>query len=381
MQAEVSSQSSKSIKILIIENSLHVTGAFKSSLVLFDILTKNHEIEFVLPIQSKVKPELEYREIIYHELPMSEIGRSWKKLFRYIPQLGTNTLHLYRLISNRNIDIVIINDYYNLLGASVKLMGWRGQLFTFVRLLPKSQNKLLNHVWTFIALRFSDKVIAVSHSVRNQLPQSKKIEVIYDRFLFNERYPERPANWEQKDYVDCLYLANYIAGKGHASAIEAFSLAYDLNRKLRLRFVGSDMELKKNILLKQTLQQQVNTLGLQKAVSFQDFSNDVEKEIKLSDIVLNFSESESFSYTCLEACAYGRPIIATRCGGPEEIIDDGVSGFLVAIRDIPAMVNALLTLSGNAVLRERMGRAGRVIVRKRFSEDKLGASITNLCKF
>jgi glycosyltransferase involved in cell wall biosynthesis len=104
-------------------------------------------------------------------------------------------------------------------------------------------------------------------------------------------------------------------------------------------------------------------------VQVDGYSDDVERDIKSADIVLNFSESESFSHTCLEACAFGRPIIATRCGGPEEIVDDGVSGILVPVRDTDAMVAALSSLGNDAAKRVSMGQSGRQIVRQRFSTE------------
>ena len=104
-------------------------------------------------------------------------------------------------------------------------------------------------------------------------------------------------------------------------------------------------------------------------VTCDGYSTDVELDIKHADIVLNFSESESFSHTCLEACAYGRPIIATRCGGPEEIVATMVCrACWCHVKDVQTMGAALLRLSKDQALRDSMGQAGRRIVHERFSE-------------
>ena len=59
--------------------------------------------------------------------------------------------------------------------------------------------------------------------------------------------------------------------------------------------------------------------------------------------------------------------IATRCGGPEEIIIDKQTGLLVPVKDTGAMCDAILTLANNADLRETYATAAQKYVRSRFS--------------
>ena len=364
-------------RLLFVENSLHITGAFVAALEMEDTLCKNYDIEFVLPSKSTLRSAVEANEIVCHSLPMSELGRSWRRLLLYVPVLMLNTVRLRRLLSRRNIDVLIVNDYYNLLGVMVKLIGWRGCLLTIVRLMPQNQHRVLNRVWTELAVRFSHKVLAVSRAVASQLPSDERVVVIYDPDGYQEEHPK--CMGERGDgEIRCLYLSNYIAGKGHLHGLHAFAAAYRQNPQLRLRFVGGDMGLDKNRELRKSLELATAKMGLDQVVTFDGYSDDVELEIKNADIVLNFSESESFSHTCLEASTFGAPVIATRCGGPEEIIDDGVSGLLVSIGDVDSMSAAILKLSRDAVLRHAMGNAGRTIVRERFSKDRFVEAFESL---
>lgn len=355
-------------RLLLLENSLHMTGAFVSALTMAGALRDTHDFEFVLPTDSTLHDEVAAAGIVCHSIPMSEIGRSWRKLFRYVPMLVLNAWRLRRLLAQRKVTVLVINDYYNLLGVMAKATGWRGQLLTMVRLMPMNQHRVLNRVWTALALRCSDNVVAVSKAVAQQLPASDKVQVVYNLTRFKERHPDMPTGRDD-GAVHCLYLANYIAGKGHLHGLQAFAQAHQQNPAMRLRFVGSDMGLEKNRSLKASLELVAVQMGLGKVVRFDGYSSDVELDIKRADIVLNFSESESFSRTCLEACAFGRPIIATRCGGPEEIVDEGVTGFLVGIGDVPAMAAAIFRLASSPSLRQKMGAAGRLAVREKFSED------------
>lgn len=71
---------------------------------------------------------------------------------------------------------------------------------------------------------------------------------------------------------------------------------------------------------------------------------------------------EGFGIVYLEASASGTPVIGTRDCGAEDAIDDGLTGYLVA-QDAGAVEAALEKLVGDAELRARMGRAGRLRAR------------------
>lgn len=80
------------------------------------------------------------------------------------------------------------------------------------------------------------------------------------------------------------------------------------------------------------------------------------------------SSSEGFSLSVLEAAASGRPIVSTRVGGSEDLIEDGVNGFLVD-RDVDAIREKLVLLRDDRELARRMGAANRRIVEERWSWD------------
>ncbi len=68
----------------------------------------------------------------------------------------------------------------------------------------------------------------------------------------------------------------------------------------------------------------------------------------------------------IEAGASARPVVATLTTGMNEIIDDGVSGFIVPIEDPASLTAALLKLVDDAALRARMGGALKRVVDERF---------------
>lgn len=68
---------------------------------------------------------------------------------------------------------------------------------------------------------------------------------------------------------------------------------------------------------------------------------------------------ETFGISCVEAMAFGLPVVATRVGGLPEVIEDGITGLLVPPGDSVALADAIARLLGDPAQRRRMGEAGR----------------------
>jgi sugar transferase (PEP-CTERM/EpsH1 system associated) len=94
---------------------------------------------------------------------------------------------------------------------------------------------------------------------------------------------------------------------------------------------------------------------------------DVEQVLGALDVFVLSSTSEGLSNTILEAMAAGRPVVATRVGGAEEMIADGVTGVLVPPSDAAAMAAALRRVLGAADRGAAMGAGARQRVETEFT--------------
>ena len=110
-----------------------------------------------------------------------------------------------------------------------------------------------------------------------------------------------------------------------------------------------------------------NSRGLIDDVIVTGFRSDVDRALAAFDMYALTSRSEGFPLSLLEAMAAGLSIVATRCGGPEQILDDGVTGILVENGSADAIANAIARLRMNADERRRLGEAARVKVSERFT--------------
>lgn len=108
-------------------------------------------------------------------------------------------------------------------------------------------------------------------------------------------------------------------------------------------------------------------LGLLGQVSFLGFRPDVDRILNSLDVFVLSSSTEGFSLSTLEAMAAGVPVVATRSGGPEEIVRDGRTGRLVPPRDPEALGRALIATIADGETARRMAAAARLDVADRFS--------------
>ena len=80
---------------------------------------------------------------------------------------------------------------------------------------------------------------------------------------------------------------------------------------------------------------------------------------------------EGVPKSLIETCAVGRPIVTTNSVGCKDVVDDGVNGFLVPVRDSEALAQKLRILIDDKELRVRMGKASREKAEKEFGIEKV----------
>lgn len=88
-----------------------------------------------------------------------------------------------------------------------------------------------------------------------------------------------------------------------------------------------------------------------------------------ADVLINPSLSESFGISLIEAMANGRPVVASRVGGMQEIVIEGETGLFFEPGDADALAESAITLLENPEIRKSMGMAGRRRVQEIFSWD------------
>lgn len=111
--------------------------------------------------------------------------------------------------------------------------------------------------------------------------------------------------------------------------------------------------------------------------------NDVADLLAAATVHVSTSIQETFGRTLIEAMASGKPVVATRCGGPEEVVMDGETGFIVEPQNPQAVADAVIQLLNHPDMAWRFGQAGRARVEKYFTVQayagRIGEIITEVC--
>jgi glycosyltransferase involved in cell wall biosynthesis len=117
------------------------------------------------------------------------------------------------------------------------------------------------------------------------------------------------------------------------------------------------------------VQQLAAELGISDRVSCPGWLGPDRKNAALAGslIFLLPSHHEGMPMALLEAMSWGLPVIATPVGGIPQVVDDEVSGLLVAVGDIEGLATQIERLLADTALRERLGANARARIETDFS--------------
>ena len=90
-----------------------------------------------------------------------------------------------------------------------------------------------------------------------------------------------------------------------------------------------------------------------------------------ASVVVLPSLHEGFARVLVEGYLFSKPAVATRCGGPQDIILDGETGFLVETYDLNTFAQKIIWLLQHPERAAAMGERGQFYVRENFDRDNL----------
>ncbi len=222
--------------------------------------------------------------------------------------------------------------------------------------------------------RREGKVVAVSDSLRDWLLSTTPLRADVIRVIPNgqdlsglgpdphsRQRIRRELGLSEDDFVVGA-VGNVRPSKDYATLLRAASeLAGWFEGKLRIVVAGQE-----GGDLSRSLRDLRDSLGLEGTVEFLGFRSDARDLYAAFDLYVLSSSSEGFSLTVVEAMASGLPIVATRCGGPEEILRDGCTGLLVPVGDPRALAEAIHSLAHDRQRRAGLGADARADALARF---------------
>lgn len=159
-----------------------------------------------------------------------------------------------------------------------------------------------------------------------------------------------------------LGAGRFVDWKGFDNLIKAYKYLLDNSQQdVKLLLLGDGEE-------KEKLLELIKSFGIEKKVIMPGFVQDIRPYMWASDVfVLPSKEPEPFGIVLIEAMASGLASIATKAGGPVDIIEDGINGCLVGIDSYKDIADQLRILLEDENFRVRIAKTGMDTVMCKFS--------------
>jgi len=156
--------------------------------------------------------------------------------------------------------------------------------------------------------------------------------------------------------------------KGHEVALRAAALMRRQGLPVTVCITGPDEETP----ARRALDALIHSLRLEETVEWLGMRQDIPSLMASMDLVAAPSTyPESFGRAVVEAKAVGRPVVASRIGAFEELIDDGRSGLLVPPGDPEGLARSLMHLINDDALRARCVEEGRREVEAKWTVEQM----------
>lgn len=314
--------------------------------------------EVVETIPSHVRRFEHYIPLTRYEYP------TFVRLLLSILLYPMEVLRLYALTWNSQIEVLYANSLISgvYLATVAKLTG-RPLIYHEHNLVEQRKGC----VWR-VSLQWvtttAVKVVAISSAVENSLEihgvAPGKIHVIHNGIV---GYPPNAEDLEEmrsrgryrlsfKDEPVVGMVANLHQWKGHATFLHAIREVKGIFPRVKGVLVGRPIDES----YFQRLQELVRELDVEPNVFFTGFQTNVEELMAAMDVVVVASENEPFGLVVLEAMWLQKPVVATKAGGPREIILDSVSGILFEPGNVSELSASIIKLLSSPSLRHSMGQ-------------------------
>ncbi len=178
--------------------------------------------------------------------------------------------------------------------------------------------------------------IAVSQEFSNLLQNMFDLDFVYIPNIVDTIFFIPPKEKDKNKKFKFINIGYLEKKKNQIHLIKAFVKAFKDNENVNLSILGDGPEY-------ENLKKEIEINGMQKQITLYGFATrgEVLKELQSSNVFVLSSDYETFGVVLIEAMSCGLPIVATKCGGPESIINNEKLGLLVDKNDTEALAGAM----------------------------------------
>lgn len=191
------------------------------------------------------------------------------------------------------------------------------------------------------------------------------------------QYKERKRSENEPTKV--VTVARLVEKKGVTFAIKAIASLIGLGINISYKVIGDGV-------LRGDLERLIKMLGVEAQIELLGWRTHEETLLLMQEahvmiapsITTSENDQEGIPNALKEAMASGMPVISTRHSGIPELVQDGISGFLVPERDIGSLADSLAYLISHPEICNEMGKAGRIQVEQKFDAHQLNNRLEEL---
>ncbi len=351
--------------------------SFAESVAAFRRAWPAAEIEVVLPRQGPIVTLLDgvASRIVYEPLWVLR-RKNLPKLIATAPVTLTRAVFRSAARLRRN-DLVYINTSV-IIDHVLAARFFPGRVIQHIHEIPEGAARPVLRrlaLWGRARLIFNSRATAEAFAA----PPGYAADIVYNGLAGPEQWS--PPGYDGTRPLRVLMLGRINRIKGQDILLAALkSLPAELRERLDVRIVGSAFE---DPGLEAALRDSVADLGLSAQVRVEPFIDDPSPLYRWADIVTVPSvRPESLGRVAIEAMAFGRPPVASAIGGLREVVDDGITGWLVPPGDPAALAQVLGHVIRAPECLAPMAADGRARFEALFSEqgvaDRLAAIVREM---
>lgn len=195
----------------------------------------------------------------------------------------------------------------------------------------------------------------------------------FDPKKYNSKANNNFSYLKKMKFYKILFPSRIIKEKGFFELIKAVEILNKENFKVKLVVAGKVDQGNRSALTNE----EFKNLKLNKEIIFLNHVKDMRSLYHSVDCVVLPSWREGLSKALLEASAMGKPIITTDVPGCKDVIQNGVNGLLVPLRDPEAIKNAIILLNEKPGLAIKLGKVAREIAIEKFQTKKVNQLTVN----
>ncbi len=352
-------------RVVQISSDSNIGGAGKCILTFLENYDREKfDICVIVPKNSLLIPEVKALGVGYLEAEhIGEKSLSLKgiaELYKMLKAIKPKIVHTHGAMSGRIAG--------KLIGA--KVIFTRHSVFPPSPKISRGLGKRING---FVNNATADKIIAVAEAAKENLTDTgvseKKIQVILNGVKQLSAFDDERLGEAKKAYgikggqktVSIVARLNTV--KGHEYFVKSAKMVIDSGIDAKFIIAGTGAE-------EENIKALIRKLDLEEHVVMAGFIADVEPLMNAMDIQVNCSfGTEATSLSLLEGMSIKKPAVVTDFGGNSGVIENGVNGFLVPVKNPEAMADRIKELLKNPDLYNQMAENCQRIYKEKFTSE------------